>query len=258
MNTVLQWPVSIWKELSFLLSWRFWYDSTRAMPMLAYNSLAQLKRIEWSALALTFLVILLSAFNLLAIPLPTLELAASLAYAWSVWLLRKDDVLGWYVGNIGVLLFIYIFVDAKLYGEVIIMIYYLITDMIGINNWLTGTQNDPPPHRYLPAWQFAVILLAMIPATWALTHFLIAIRGAAPLADATTTVLSAVANVMLAKNLVRSWYLWVAADVIYVPLYLSRGLPILALLYVILLGLAVSGLFHARKMAAEVGHETTT
>jgi nicotinamide mononucleotide transporter len=218
------------------------------MPKLAiewYRSTQGLERL------LVWMSIALLGFGYLGwIPgeLGFLELVASVSFAWSVRMLgkRNPDVFGWYIGNVGVVLFIIIFLQVKLYGEVIIMLYYLVTDMIGIRNWLGGTENDPPPHSYLRPSQFAWILVLMVPGTIGLTQFLILIRGAAPLADALTTVFSMVANVMLAKNYVRSWYLWIAADAIYVPLYITRGLTITTILYVGLFFLAINGYLNAR------------
>lgn len=244
-------PKSIWSELSFLFSFRFWRDSTIAMFGLAKDSFRATQGFERLLVWLTIFVLTLSYFKVLPGELSFLELSAALTFAWSVRLLGKKDpdAFGWYIGNVGVILYIIIFFRVQLYGEIILMSYYLITDMIGINNWLTGTKNDPPPAQYEPKLHFLLILLAAIPATYLLSEFLIAIRGAAPLADALVTVLSMIANVMLAKNLVRSWYLWIVTDIIYIPLCLSRGLPVTTVLYIGLLILAINGLLNARRQA---------
>jgi nicotinamide mononucleotide transporter len=55
-------------------------------------------------------------------------------------------------------------------------------------------------------------------------------------------VLSFTAQYYLVMRFVQSWHLWVAVDIIYVPLYASRGLYVTAVLYAILLILAFRGL----------------
>jgi nicotinamide mononucleotide transporter len=42
--------------------------------------------------------------------------------------------------------------------------------------------------------------------------------GAAPFWDALTTILSAIAQLYLMERYLESWYLWIVADTIYVPL----------------------------------------
>jgi nicotinamide mononucleotide transporter len=68
-----------------------------------------------------------------------------------------------------------------------------------------------------------------------------------PVADATVTGLSLAATYGQARKLVESWWIWIAVDVVSVPLYISRGLYPTAALYFVFGCLCVAGLRSWRR-----------
>ena len=74
---------------------------------------------------------------------------------------------------------------------------------------------------------------------WVLTTFS---NSTVPWADAVTTVLSLLATWGQTRKKVECWWLWIAADVIYVPLYAYKDLWLTAILYVGFMALCVLGL----------------
>ena len=67
--------------------------------------------------------------------------------------------------------------------------------------------------------------------------------------DAATAVVSVAAQVLMARRKWENWVLWIAVDVALIPLYLAKGLTMLALLYLLYLALAVWGLVEWRRTA---------
>ena len=78
-------------------------------------------------------------------------------------------------------------------------------------------------------------------ATLILIPILRAAHGAAPGWDAATTSMSLGAQLLLNLKRLETWYVWIAVDVIYVPLYFSRDLNLTALVYIVFLALCVQG-----------------
>lgn len=74
---------------------------------------------------------------------------------------------------------------------------------------------------------------------WVLVTFT---ESTVPFWDAITTVLSLLATWGQARKKIECWWLWIAADVIYVPLYAYKELYLTAVLYVGFMVLCVIGL----------------
>lgn len=184
-----------------------------------------------------------SLYEGLPFELSFLEAFAVVASAWCVWLLAKNQLLGWWIGLIAVVAFGVVFYRVKLYAEVAIQVFYFVTSLQAIYIWLRGGANhtERPVGRISLNWMLVTAVLIVI-GTWALRLILIELRGAAPFWDALTTVLSLAAHIYLMGRFVESWYLWIVVDVIYVPLYASRGLFVTSALYAIFLIMAIWGL----------------
>ncbi|MDQ5910359.1 MAG: nicotinamide mononucleotide transporter [Pseudomonadota bacterium] len=71
-----------------------------------------------------------------------------------------------------------------------------------------------------------------------------------PWLDALTTVMSLVAMWLMARRRIESWVYWIIVDVIGIGLYFVKEVRFVALLYAILLALAIRGLIDWRKASA--------
>jgi nicotinamide mononucleotide transporter len=71
--------------------------------------------------------------------------------------------------------------------------------------------------------------------------------AAAPYPDAFTTTASLVAQWLLARKKLESWYFWIAVDVVAIGVYFSKSLFFTTGLYTLFLGLATMGFFAWRN-----------
>jgi nicotinamide mononucleotide transporter len=200
----------------------------------------------------SILLLLMPFQTVIPIELSVLETVAVVTYAWSVWLLARNNPLGWWIGLVGTALYGFVFYQARLYAEVGLQAFYFITSLQAIYIWLRGGQNhtEKPVGHISRKWLILTAVLA-IASIFALRSFLIAIQGAAPFWDALTTVMSLIAHLYLMGRLVDSWYLWITVDVIYVPLYASRHLYLTSILYAIFGLMALSGLRNFQRIDRE-------
>lgn len=64
----------------------------------------------------------------------------------------------------------------------------------------------------------------------------------APFWDALTTSLSLAGQYLLNTKKIENWAFWMAADVVYIPLYFTKQLDLTGLVYILFLALCVAGL----------------
>ncbi len=74
--------------------------------------------------------------------------------------------------------------------------------------------------------------------------------AALPYWDASTASFSLVAQWMQTRKWIENWGVWIAVDVVYVGIYVVKGLFLMAGLYAAFLVLAVAGLLAWRKSLA--------
>lgn len=181
------------------------------------------------------------------LPLNGFELAAAVLSAIGVWLGVRQVVWSWPFGIVSVLMYGWIFFHARLYADAGLQLFYAGISVYGWWHWLTGGRGAGAPTATLPvtrmprAWWPALVLVTALGA-WGVGHLLATQTDAAiPYLDASLTATSIAAQWMLTRKYVENWLLWIAVDVVYVPTYLARALPVTAVLYAVFLVLAVMG-----------------
>jgi len=138
--------------------------------------------------------------------------------------------------------FFVLFFQSRLYADMALQIVYFGLGVYGWCNWVHGRGHRAtiPISRTRRA-EWLALALAMPLATIGLRKVLLLVNGAAPFWDAFTTVLSLAAQYLLCRKRLENWLFWIMVDVIYVPLYLSRNLPLTAVLYSVFLVMCLIG-----------------
>jgi nicotinamide mononucleotide transporter len=168
----------------------------------------------------------------------------------NVWLLVRQHILNWPIGILNVVLLMVVFWQYGLYADAGLQIVYVILGFYGWWLWrYGGARRTQLTVRSTTRTEWIALLIAGLVLTAALWIFLDRLTGSTvPLADAITTALSLMATYGQSRKLLESWWLWIAADLIYIPLYAYKDLWLTALLYIAFLTLCVFGL-HAWRVA---------
>ncbi len=165
-----------------------------------------------------------------------------------VWLVVRESHWNWPIGLANNVVFFFLFLRAGLYADMGLQVVYFGLGGLGWWQWLRGGPKRTTLKISRATRTEWLVLAAAVPlATWALRELLIAVNGSAPFWDSLTTVLSLAAQYLLCRKRIEHWILWIVADIIYVPLYLSRGLPLTAVLYAVFLGMCLLGVREWRQ-----------
>jgi nicotinamide mononucleotide transporter len=176
------------------------------------------------------------------------EWTAAIITALSVYLAARENIWNWPTAIISVAMYIVVYLRAGLYSDAGLQLFFLGMSVYGWYEWLYGGAGHTELHvsRATPrvwAWCAAIGLVF-----WALDGAAMSrLNGVAfPYIDAATTTVSLIAQWMMTRKLLENWLLWIAVNVVYVPVLLLKHLYPTALLYSVLLLLAIKGLLDWR------------
>jgi nicotinamide mononucleotide transporter len=184
---------------------------------------------------------------------PWTEALGATTGAVCVWLAAVSDPWTWPVGIANNLLYLIVFWESGLYADASLQIVYAAISVYGIVRWTTGRGSAAVrPIAHGERRELTVTAAVVVVAAFGL-YFLLsrATNSQVPAWDGTTTAMSLGAQWLLSRRVLENWWLWIAVDVVYVPLYVWKGLWVTAGLYALFLALCILGLADwRREMAA--------
>ncbi|MFF9200087.1 nicotinamide riboside transporter PnuC [Streptomyces sp. NPDC014779] len=184
-------------------------------------------------------------FTLLDTPVSWTEVLGFGSGALCVWLVARQHVANWPIGIANNLFFVLLFTQSGLYADAGLQFVFIALAAYGWWTWTHGggPGSDTLPVRRTSRAEWTWLIAAGAVGTLVLTLLLDrATDSTVPFWDALTTALSLMATYGQCRKRLESWWLWIAADVVYVPLYAYKELYLTSLLYVGFMTLCVLGL----------------
>ncbi len=161
----------------------------------------------------------------------------------SVYLAAREHIVSWPTAIVNVAIFFFLFWRAKLYADAVLQLVYLVLSIYGWYEWRFGGAQHS---RLLVSRATRMHWLVLVPLFLVVGVGLGALLARytdspVPYFDALLTTASLVAQWMMTRKLLENWLIWIAADLVYVPLFVQRGLPLTAVQYAVFLLLAAIG-----------------
>ncbi|WP_017730077.1 nicotinamide riboside transporter PnuC [Nafulsella turpanensis] len=170
-----------------------------------------------------------------------------------VLLAARESIWCWPAAFLSVCIYVYLCLEARLYAETGLQIFYLIMAVVGWWSWSGRSKGPASAENSLPIIRWSLkthllIILANTAATLLLGWTLEVYTDAAnPLLDSFTTVFSLFTTWMVTQKVLENWLYWVVIDAASVYLYASRDLYLTALLFLLYTVIAIAGYLRWQK-----------
>lgn len=184
-----------------------------------------------------------------------IEGVASLLVLVNVWLVARRSIWNYAFGIVGVLIYGWVFFGAKLYSDMLLQGFFVVVQLYGWRQWTRSEAAasevvvERLADRERLLWLAGVVAAI---ACWGLLMHRFT-DAAFPWWDAGVAMISIAAQILMSIRRIENWWLWIAANLLSIGLYVAKALWITAALYVILLVIAIWGLVRwqqARERAA--------
>ena len=180
-----------------------------------------------------------------------LELTAVVFGIISVLFARKNNILVYPMGLVSTLIYVYILLEWKLFGDFIINIYYSVMSILGWYLWTrkkNGATEFPISVMNRKDYLISSIIFTGTLLFVALVYYFFdKFTHWTAYVDTLTTALFFVGMWLMAKRKIENWLLWIVADIISVPLYFYKGLTFSSIQFLLFTIIAILGYIEWRK-----------
>ena len=155
-----------------------------------------------------------------------LAFIAGLLGFFYVTLVRKGSRLCYIVGGIQIMLYIYISLSSKFYGDVMLNCFNFVMQPVGWYLWSKRDNNGTVKPKKLTSEGFGFILIVWATAICVYGMFLGRLGGNTPFIDSVTTVSSITAMILSVQAFKEQWNFWLicnATSIVMWSLALTRG-----------------------------------
>jgi nicotinamide mononucleotide transporter len=177
-----------------------------------------------------------------------IQIVAAISGLACVWLNAKESIWNYPIGLVNIVTLIITFFGVKLYADFTLNIIFFVLNVYGWVYWLKNRGDAkvrPTTKMTKKEWITSIAIIVIGTPIWAIIfkH----LGAALPLPDSFIMVASILAQWFLSKKVFENWYFWIAVDIIAVPVYFIKDLPLIAVLYIVYLGICVNGLISWKK-----------
>ena len=170
-----------------------------------------------------------------------------------IWLTTRRSLWCWPITLIADVLYLAVFYRAALLSDALLQTFFVAFTLYGWWNWARGVRAEGEVKIAPLKLRDAVLALAAGAAGSIVLGIITQhLHAALPWLDAPLASYSLVASWWQARKHIANWWLWIVIDTLYIGEYIYKQLWPTALLYAVLVALAVLGLRDWRRAPVEI------
>ncbi|MBC8048267.1 MAG: nicotinamide mononucleotide transporter [Fimbriimonadaceae bacterium] len=208
--------------------------------------------------------------EMIAMTIP--EIVAVITGIASVWFAKKENILVYPVGIISVLIYVYIFLNVKLYADAAINFYYFVMSIYGWYYWKKGgivqrkleaqsiqenekpmdlifdenentTSNNEQAEISFNSLRENLMFMLYTAIIFIILVFILKnyTNSDVALWDGSITAVFFIAMILMARKKIENWIFWIIGDAAAIPLCIYKGLYFTAFQYLIFTIIAIAG-----------------
>jgi nicotinamide mononucleotide transporter len=189
-----------------------------------------------------------------------MEWVSTISQIASVWYARKNNVLVYPTGIIGILLAAYLYFfqsDPPLYADATLNLYYFGMSVYGWYNWVL--KKDSGQLEYPVSWcnkrELGIGMIIFLGFWLALFFVLRELTDSnTPFLDSLVSSSAVSAMWWMAKRKIENWIAWIASNIVAIPLNFYKGFMLFTLMYIVFLLLAGWGYADWKKLIKQKQH----
>jgi nicotinamide mononucleotide transporter len=165
----------------------------------------------------------------------------------------RENIICWFFAAISTAIYVWLFIEAKLYMESVLNGFYLIMAGYGYFVWNSGRRDGGnKPVVVWPLETHLKAIAAIITVSVANGYLLSAFSDAAfPYIDSLTTWFAIWSTFLVARKVLENWWYWLVIDSASVIIYWSRDLQLTSVLFVVYVCMIPIGLYSWNKSMRE-------
>ncbi len=178
-----------------------------------------------------------------------------------IYLEYRASIYLWFVSIIMPIIDMWLYLEAGLYADFGLAIYYTLAAIYGYVMWRYWGKSQSKEEKgkkeelkitHLPLKKVKWVVVTFSLIWWGiyiiLTHWT---NSAVPINDSFSSALSIIALWALAHKYLEQWFFWLIVDVFSCALYTYKGIPFKAGLYGLYVVIAIFGYFKWKRMMQE-------
>ena len=170
-----------------------------------------------------------------------------------VLLAKRNNILLYPAGIIGILLALYLKLNAKLYAESLLSMYYLVMSVYGWIIWSKRkAKNETLPVSWTTKKELQIALAISIGGYFVLYYALVNFTNSdVPILDAFVSSVAWAGMWLLARRKIENWIFLNVSNIVAIPLMWHKNFVMFALLTLFFFIIAIFGYFDWKKIYKE-------